>query len=213
MVSKNCTFQRVTPQQPVFIISLYQEKKKKSTFSPAVALCSPNLEFSSSPSQLYLGIKFWKTLEAWDLNLPYAPVQIRNHIRAPLETLHVEHGKCCKVVAAAKSSSVDCPSSVVIPHKSVRALLILNKVFNWNINALSPHFRRFKPCFWLFFSQSCCDLLWRFSIYSFLFIMPQEKEASLWFGVETAQHKGKTAFFFPSEFQCHWISWRTKPLY
>lgn len=27
MVNKNCAFQRVTPQQPLFIISLYQEKK------------------------------------------------------------------------------------------------------------------------------------------------------------------------------------------
>lgn len=78
-------------------------------------------------------------------------------------------------------------------HISLKVLLILNKAFNWNIKALSPHFRRFKPLsLGCFFSQSWCGLLWRLSIYSFLFSTPKEREASLWFGVETAQHKETT---------------------
>lgn len=100
------------------------------------------------------------------------------------------------MIAAAKScglSSYSCFSSVVIPRKSVKVLLILNKVFTWNVKALSPHFSRCKPCFWLFFSPSCCSLLWRLSIYSFLFNTPKEKETSPWFGVETPQHKGKNS--------------------
>lgn len=101
------------------------------------------------------------------------------------------------MVAAAKSSGLSCYScfsSVVIPHKSVKALLILNKVFNWNIKALGPHFRRFKPCFLAVFQPK---LLWSFVEAFYLFLSFQytqrKKEASLWFGVETAQHKGKSS--------------------
>lgn len=49
-----------------------------------------------------------------------------------------------------------------------------------------------SPCLGCFFSQSWCGLLWRLSIYSFLFSTPKEREASLWFSVETAQHKETT---------------------
>lgn len=79
----------------------------------------------------------------------------------------------------------------------MKELLILYKVFNWNIKALNPHIRWLKLCFWLFVSQSCCDFLWRLFIYSFFFSTPKEKGASLWLGVEADQHKGKTSIPLP----------------
>lgn len=173
--------------------------RKKCTFPPAVALCSPSPRFSLPPSQPCRDLKILKALEAWDFNLPHAPVLIKNHItvlQSSTGDLHLEHGKCCKVVAAAKSSGLrcySCFSSVVIPHNSVKVLLILNMAFNWNIKVLSPHFRRFKPCFWLF-----CDLFCGgFLFIPFFPVHQKGKEASLWFGVETAQHKGKTSIPLP----------------